>query len=360
MKKLLSLFLSITLIFSLAPTMAFAADNEAIYSADVLNALGLFDGTGTDENGNPIYGLEQASTRQEAVTMLVRLLGKSEEALSRNWTMPFTDVVAWAKPYVGYAYANGLVSGTTKTTFGGNDKVTAAHYITFVLRALGYESGKDFTWNKAWEFSDELLLTDGKYNENTKAFLRGDIAIISVSALKTPLKDSTETLFENMKKNGQFESDASLEVSRKSLGYNYFDSYSSNINYKEDYIRSASATKIGDRYQFEFILLPGHFQRAGLFPAGYMALNNIDNHPDGYSIDISITPSEKGDIARFSVDKEYLFHNPIETTEMIFVLYAIPEAFADDSETLKKITTTYGDISEYRIDTSFRTSHLPQ
>ena len=40
--------------------------------------------------------------------------------------MPFTDVANWAKPYVGYAYAHGLASGTSKTTFGGNEKVTAA------------------------------------------------------------------------------------------------------------------------------------------------------------------------------------------------------------------------------------------
>lgn len=360
MKKILSLFLSVALMFSFIPTTAFAANDEAVYAADILNALGLFDGTGTDENGNPIYALDQASTRQEAVTMLVRLLGKGDEAVSRNWNLPFTDVAAWAKPYVGYAYANGLVSGTSKTTFGGNDKVTAAQYITFVLRALGYESGKDFTWNKAWEFSDKILLTDGRYNGNTKTFLRGDIAIISVSALKTPLKYSNETLFENMKKNGQFEANASLEVSKKSLGYNYFDSYSSNINYEEEYIRSASVTKIGDRYQFEFILMPDHFESAGLFPAGYMALNNIDDHPDGYSVDISIEPSEKGDIARFSVDKEYLFHNPIDKNEMIFVLHAIPEAFANNPETLKKITQTYGDISAYRINVSFKTSQLPQ
>lgn len=53
MKKLLSMFLAFALIFSLVPTTAFAATAEATNAANVLNALGLFDGTGTDENGNP-------------------------------------------------------------------------------------------------------------------------------------------------------------------------------------------------------------------------------------------------------------------------------------------------------------------
>lgn len=51
-------------------------------------------------------------TRSEAVTMLVRLLGRENEALSGKWETPFTDVPAWAEPYVGLAYENGLTTGT--------------------------------------------------------------------------------------------------------------------------------------------------------------------------------------------------------------------------------------------------------
>ena len=51
--------------------------------------------------------------------MLVRLLGKEEEALAGNWDLPFTDVskTSAAYPYIGYAYANGLTNGTSATTF---------------------------------------------------------------------------------------------------------------------------------------------------------------------------------------------------------------------------------------------------
>ena len=138
-KKIISLLLAIVMVCSIIPT-AFAASDEAVTAADALHELGLFNGTGTDANGKPIYDLDRAPSRAEAVTMLVRLLGKEEEAKGGNWNIPFTDVADWAKPYVGYAYANGLTSGTSATTFGGDATVTASQYITFVLRALGYQS----------------------------------------------------------------------------------------------------------------------------------------------------------------------------------------------------------------------------
>lgn len=90
---------------------------------------------------------------------------------------------------MGYAYANGLTNGTGDTTFGGKQTVTAAQYLTFVLRALGYSSETDFSWNAAWEKTDALGVTDGSYTAaNNKAFLRGDAAIVSAFALGTAKK----------------------------------------------------------------------------------------------------------------------------------------------------------------------------
>ncbi len=182
-KRLFSLLLTFTLAFTTA-TPVFAASDAATNAANELHDLGLFGGTGMDTDGNPVYDLDRAPTRQEAVTMLVALLDKTEEAKSGKWEMPFTDVDNWAKPFVGYAYANGLVSGTSATTFGANETVTASQYLSFLLRVQGYESGKDFQWDKARELSDMIGLTDGSYNEKTTEFLRGDVAILSLQAHK--------------------------------------------------------------------------------------------------------------------------------------------------------------------------------
>lgn len=98
MKRIFAFLLALLLIFSLSAG-AFAADAEAETAAQELFDLGLFSGTGTDAAGKPVFDLDRAPTRAEAVTMLVRLLGKSDAALAGAWTTPFTDVADWAKPY---------------------------------------------------------------------------------------------------------------------------------------------------------------------------------------------------------------------------------------------------------------------
>lgn len=193
MKRILALILSFVLMFALA-VPAFAVSSEAVDAANALHELGLFNGTGADAAGNPNFDLDRTPTRYEAVTMLVRLLGKEAEAKAGAWTTPFADVADWARPYVGYAYANGLTSGTSATAYGGNCPVTASQYLTFVLRALGYQSGTDFQWDEAWKLSDKIGLTNGEYNANTPSFTRGDVAVISNQVLHITLKSSDVTL----------------------------------------------------------------------------------------------------------------------------------------------------------------------
>lgn len=193
MKRFASMVLALTMLLSLVPA-SYAASDEANEAAQALYELGLFNGVGTNADGTPIFDLDRSPTRQEAITMLVRLLGKEEGAKSGTWETPFTDVDDWAKPYVGYAYANGLAGGTSPTTFSGNDTVTASQYLTFILRALGYEDGTDFQWDKAWELSDKIKLTDGRYNAKVKEFTRGDVAIISCKALSTTTKATNQSL----------------------------------------------------------------------------------------------------------------------------------------------------------------------
>lgn len=195
-KRILASMLCLAMSLSLVTVGAFAAD-EATAAADALYELGLFSGTGTNEDGSPIYDLDRTPTRNEAVTMLVRLLGKEDEAKAGSWETPFTDVDEWAKPYVGYAYANKLTTGTSDSTFGGTATVSPSQYLTFVLRALGYESGTDFQWDKAWKLSDELGITHGEYGPDS-AFSRGDVALISHGSLSAPLKEGGKTLIEEL------------------------------------------------------------------------------------------------------------------------------------------------------------------
>ena len=195
MRKWVSFFLALMMLFAICMP-AFAAEAEAQEAAEVLYSLGLFKGTGTDASGKPVFDLSRAPTRVEAVTMLVRLLGKEDDARSGSWEIPFTDVADWAKPYVGYAYANGLTAGVSETRFGGSQTVTAAQFLTFALRALGYESGKDFSWDTAWTLSDAIGLSQGRFDANSGRFTRGDAVIVSLAALRTKQNGSSQTLLQ--------------------------------------------------------------------------------------------------------------------------------------------------------------------
>ena len=200
MKKLSCLILTLIMILSLVPA-ASAVSNEATEAAQTLYELGLFRGTGTNKDGTPIFDLDKTPTRNQAIIMLVRLLGKEQEALAGKWDLPFTDVPknSTTYPYIGYAYANGLTNGTSATTYGGKNPIRANQYITFVLRALGYVSGEDFKVSTAWELSDKLGITNGEYNaDNANRFIRGDVAKISESALSAKLKGSNVMLLRKL------------------------------------------------------------------------------------------------------------------------------------------------------------------
>ena len=194
MKKLLALLLAGLLAVSLIlPVLAAPAD-EAEQAAWTLYHYGLFQGTGTDDQGFPLFSLEEVPTRAQGVTMLVRLLGGEEEALAGTWETPFTDLPDWAAPYVGYAYEKGLTKGVAATRFAPDSSIRATEYLTLVLRALGYDSDKDFSWDQAWNLTDQLNITDGSYGPTTTDFDRGDVAWISLRALDAKEKKSGRTL----------------------------------------------------------------------------------------------------------------------------------------------------------------------
>jgi len=174
--------------------------------ADQLKALGLFLGTGTG------YALERAPTRDEAATMLVRLLGKEAQAKEENSAHPFTDVPEWADPYVGYLYANGLTKGVSAELFGSKDLCSLQMFCTFVLRALGYaDTGEaaDFTYDKAIEFALELpLFTEMIFMLSDPQFTRAGCVFVMSMALQANVKGAETTLLAKLVGEGAVDKEA--------------------------------------------------------------------------------------------------------------------------------------------------------
>ena len=159
--------------------------------ADSLHEMGLFQGT---QNG---YDLDRTPTRAEAAVMLVRLLGKEDEAKALTYTAPFTDLKGWEKPYVQYLYSNGLANGTNRTTFNPTGKCTAQMYAVFLLRALGYSDTADFSYANAIETAREQGIYDTGII-NVQNFLRDDAAAASYTALSVSPKNSEGTLLDQL------------------------------------------------------------------------------------------------------------------------------------------------------------------
>jgi len=197
MRKIVALILSAMFLFCLmAP--AYAVENvTAEEAAKELNKYELFLGTG---NG---YELERTPTRLEALVMIIRLKGvewwvKTEDF--DNYPLytnkhSFTDIPEWAAPYVHCAVLMGIANGISKYEFGSNQPITAAQYTTLLLRALEYDDSLGhFSWDKPWELSNHIGLTEGEY-QNGDSFTRGDMALLSYKALSRCMKNSQYSLY---------------------------------------------------------------------------------------------------------------------------------------------------------------------
>ncbi len=178
MKKLTAFFL--VFIMLLTPIFAYNPDLQ-MQAAQNLYDLGLFKGVG-QADGSVDFALGEILTREQAVTLLIRLLGKEQEAFACDFPCSFPDVPEWAVPYVGYAQVTGLTLGMGDGTFGAGQPVTGVQFLTFLLRALGYSTPIDFVWSDACAMAESIGLPGGDF-AGIKALSRGDAIVMCNRAL---------------------------------------------------------------------------------------------------------------------------------------------------------------------------------
>ncbi len=196
MKRAISLLLSLCLAAALLACPAGAASTQQQNRADALNSLHLFLGTGTAKG----YDLDSNLNRNQGVILLVRILGKEQEAENGGFTHPFTDVPAGAAGAVAYAYSNHIVNGYTATAFGGSDTMSDTQFL-----ALGYTDkgdAPDFTYAESRTFAQQLGLVTSA--EHDAAFTRGDVVEVVWNALNAKLKGQEKTLAQQMMEQGVF------------------------------------------------------------------------------------------------------------------------------------------------------------
>ena len=191
------------LLISPAPT-ASAARPTAGGAADALYALGLVGGYGKNADGSVNFALGDKLTRAQAFVLVVRFVGAEKDATLSVQSHPFTDVPAWANPYIGYVYANGITKGVSETRFDPDTEVSEAAFLTIMLRVLGYNDGAgDFKWDDPYTLAQSVGIVDAKAD----TFNRGGAFVICYRALTATVK-SGNSIAEQLIAKGVFTKEA--------------------------------------------------------------------------------------------------------------------------------------------------------
>ena len=148
MKKLLSLILTLAMLVStfvlVLPTGAGADeyDSSKVFTdvpadawfktaVDFVGSRGIMGGAGQADTFKPA----DLSTRSMVAVILHRLEGEPAAAAAA----PFTDLSQdWYKAAASWAYASGVVKGSSETTFNPDGKVTRQELVTMLYRYAGY------------------------------------------------------------------------------------------------------------------------------------------------------------------------------------------------------------------------------
>lgn len=139
-------------------------------------------------------------SRAEMTAVLTRALNMDGIARKITVPSGFDDVPAthWANGYVSFAASRGLVLGVAPGRFAPNDQVTYAQAITMLVRLLGRdESAQALPWPAGYVMeASNLGIINGISAENSAPATRGDIALMAANALTGSYAVGGKTLAE--------------------------------------------------------------------------------------------------------------------------------------------------------------------
>lgn len=195
MKKLFSLFLALTLVFSyITPTLAEnVGDSKYEKAGKELKELGLLSG---DTDGN--LRLDENLKKQHMVVMISRIYGEQDKASKYQGINKFKDLKPSHKvdiPYITWASDKGLISGKPDGTFGIDQYVTVQEYQSVLLRGLGYLKDAS-NWDMIPEMAKMYGIMDELSVSASSKMNRGVMAVMTLNALRQERNGEKETLAE--------------------------------------------------------------------------------------------------------------------------------------------------------------------
>lgn len=192
LKKITSLVLTITLLFSVLAVGSAAAANTADYSTvqQVVMALNIMTG---DDTGN--LKLNQSLTRAEFAKILIQMSPKRNSVSGTSGTSPFSDVPAahWASAYIREAVKSGYLKGMPDGTYRPDTNVKVEEVATAFLALLGYSSadfGSGYP-SAQMSYAEYLNLFSG-VSVSTGAYItRGDLIQVIYNTLNAASKSGS-------------------------------------------------------------------------------------------------------------------------------------------------------------------------
>ncbi|RRD94206.1 hypothetical protein EII17_09625 [Clostridiales bacterium COT073_COT-073] len=193
MKKRLSVIFGLCLILSTvtiqATTIPDSTKNQEL-AGQILQELDIIKGTEQGlEEGKPL-------NREQAIVILIRMLGLEKEAQAFVAYGQFTDVplTHWAVKYVDFAYQKGLTNGIGNNLFGAGQPVNRKIMATYMLRALAHTAD--------WEREDIMakarmqgITVDA--GDGLEGITRGQAFIYMTNTLEIPQNGNTGMILGN-------------------------------------------------------------------------------------------------------------------------------------------------------------------
>ena len=190
LKRALSLTLASVMLLGMMVVGSSAAgypdvsEEENIEAIEVLQSVGVMEG---DNNGN--FNPDDYVTREQMAVIMSKLLN-----LDYNYyqgTNPFSDVPAWAAPYVAACAANGINSGIGGGMYGAGQNVNAVQAALMMLKALGYfqyqaDFDNDYVLATVKQ-ATEIGMFAGIDSNAQAALTRNEVAQMALNALKADM-----------------------------------------------------------------------------------------------------------------------------------------------------------------------------
>lgn len=194
MRKILSLLLAFLMILGVFSFPAITASNQIEDAGQFLKEIGIIKG---NEKGDLMENSHLK--REEAIAILIRMLGKEDEAFKQfkeQHEKIFDDVEDdnWAAAYVLYAKQQGLTKGLGDGNFGLGQKVNAKQFLSFMLRALNYSA--DWSKDDIMQISKNTGILDDLDLNDEDIITRNEVFKIMKKALHTNPKDKMQNLME--------------------------------------------------------------------------------------------------------------------------------------------------------------------